>query len=195
MDPFEMLEDEHRLIERALTALLHYASRVDDGADPADLASFVMFFAEFADARHHAKEEKHLFEAMVRGGFPRRVGPIGTMMKEHEEGRALVTKLRDLSMRSPWSGADRTRIGETARAFVQLLRAHIQKEDAVLYPMARHNLTEETAKDVVRGFQELEGSPQARGERMAYRALVDSLAARYASPVARTEKPAAVLMN
>lgn len=73
MDPFATLNDEHRLIERVISALLSYASRIDHGADPADLGRFVgSLISGFADARHHGKEEDILFEAMIAAGFPTR---------------------------------------------------------------------------------------------------------------------------
>lgn len=186
MDPFETLMDEHRLIERVLTALSMYTNRIEE-ADPADLASFVVFFTEMADARHHAKEEEVLFEALIEVGFPRRKGPIARMRHEHDTCRELVRALGVAAEHAgAWTAEDRKRIAETARTFVQLLREHIQKENDILYPMARHNLPAEAVAAMAARFDEMDGTPEARAERTALRVMAEILAARYdGAPVRR----------
>jgi hemerythrin-like domain-containing protein len=130
---------EHRTIERALDRLeaLATACGADRDDARAELATLAAFFAEFADHHHHGKEEAVLFELMVEAGLPRDVGPIACMLEEHASGRALVRRLRALGAgEGPLGARDQGELAEVGASFCELLRAHIQKEDRVLYPMA-----------------------------------------------------------
>lgn len=194
MDPFETLNDDHRLIERMLTALLTYSNRIDE-ADPADLASFVVFFTEIGE-RHHTKEEGILFEAMFEVGFPRRTGPLATMRREHDEARTLVGLLGEASARAAaWTDGDRAHVQNTSRALVHLLRAHLLKEDTIIHPMARHNLPAECVASIAARFEELDSSPEARAERIALQVMAEILTARYGEAPVRRPRYAVAVMN
>jgi hemerythrin-like domain-containing protein len=146
MDAIELLMTEHRLIEEALVALEAYAEDVVQGRDidPADLRDFVIFIREFADKKHHGKEEEILFAEMARQGFPTEVGPIAVMLSDHDQGRAFVTVLAALADKARWTIEDRKEMVAAAFGYVGLLRQHIMKEDHVLYPMARARLPAES---------------------------------------------------
>jgi hemerythrin-like domain-containing protein len=151
MNAIEMLMQEHRTIEQVLEALVGFADEtVRSGrGDRQELARFVTFLREFADARHHAKEEDVLFRAMVQAGFPSEGGPIAVMLHEHGLGRAHVAALAELAGKgTPWSAVDLSRLGAAAHGYAALLRAHIQKEDGVLYPMALRHLPEAALEQV-----------------------------------------------
>jgi hemerythrin-like domain-containing protein len=123
-DPIEILMEEHRLIERVLDAL-------DAKADAP--ARFAEFFREFADDQHHQKEEGILFLAMLDAGFPHEQGPIAVMLADHERGRELIAELAAADGWTP-------EVEAAARNYSALMRQHIQKEDRILYPMARRVL-------------------------------------------------------
>jgi len=127
--PTGVLRQEHEVILRALTVLERVGRDLSQGkAVPAEtIASLANFFRTFADRCHHAKEEAHLFPALVEHGIPNEGGPIGVMLQEHEEGRALV--------RTFAAGDPATAIS-AIRRFVLLLREHIAKENDVLFPMS-----------------------------------------------------------
>ncbi len=88
MDAIETLMNEHRTIEQVLDAMVGFAeeARRRGATEKEELARFVGFVREFADACHHGKEEDILFAAMVAGGFPRNGGPIAVMLHEHDRG-------------------------------------------------------------------------------------------------------------
>jgi hemerythrin-like domain-containing protein len=150
MDAIEMLMSEHRLIEQALVALEAYAEDVVQGrdVDAADLENFVTFIREFADEKHHGKEEDILFAEMVKAGFPSEAGPIAVMLSDHEQGRGFVRVLAALTEKARWTIEDRKELAAAAFGYVGLLRQHIQKEDHVLYPMARARLPAEVLAEV-----------------------------------------------
>jgi hemerythrin-like domain-containing protein len=63
------------------------------------------------------------------------------MLREHEEGRALIAAMQQ--------GADRV---ASARAYVELLRAHISKENNVLFELADAVLAETTKAALAQKF-------------------------------------------
>jgi hemerythrin-like domain-containing protein len=96
MEATQILMDEHRVIERVLGALEAVAARMSSGASVR--AEFFLeaadFIAGFADGCHHRKEEGVLFPALEAAGIPRAGGPVGVMLAEHEEARAITRGLR-----------------------------------------------------------------------------------------------------
>jgi hemerythrin-like domain-containing protein len=135
----ELLMNEHRLIEQVLGSLETLVVEVEGGLnlERPVLADYGVFFREFADALHHGKEEDVLFARMAERGFSRESGPLAVMLHEHGAGRAHVAVLREAGQGDgALSGVEVQLVVEHASAFVPLLRAHILKEDRILYPMA-----------------------------------------------------------
>lgn len=174
-DPIALLMDEHRLIEKVLSALERWAARVEGGDDAAraDLGAFVTFIREFADQKHHAKEEDILFDEMTSAGFPKEAGPIAVMLYEHDMGRDRVATLAAAAEeRGPWTDEVRAGAARAAREFATLLRQHIHKEDNILYPMALQHLgagMEEVARRCE--IYEADATRQERGRELQSIAL------------------------
>jgi hemerythrin-like domain-containing protein len=186
MDAIEMLMNEHRIIERVLDGLAGFVDEVQrtGGTEKDELARFVTFLREFADACHHAKEEEILFAAMVDHGFPRHGGPVAVMLREHDQGRGLVRILRGhAEQESPWTDADRQEIAAVASGFAELLRGHIHKEDAILYPMAEQHLPPQALEAVAGACEVYERAPERAGKHEALHALADDLIRRHAGAV------------
>ncbi len=190
MDAIEQLMQEHRTIEQVLEALVGFAEEAirTRSTDRAELSRFVTFLREFADARHHAKEEGVLFQAMAAHGFPTRGGPIAVMLHEHDQGRGLVRALAALAEGGgPWGDDQLAALGEASRSYAALLRAHIQKEDSVLYPMAEHHVPPEALEEVGEECRRRDAADPAAGERLL--GLADELAAAH-GPGASLSRPA-----
>ncbi len=139
--PTAELRSEHRVIEQVLDVLARLVDSPWRG-EPAALAGLrdcVRFFRLFADACHHGKEEDLLFPVMEAAGIPREGGPIGVMLYEHRLGRqhvrAMAAALDGIDAGQP-DAADR--FTAEARAYIDLLRLHIRKEDDVLFVMGEH---------------------------------------------------------
>lgn len=183
MDPIALLTDEHRLIRHALDALEHYADALTLGRDvvPGDLERFVTFIRVFADERHHGKEENILFDTMVEQGFPREGGPIAVMLAEHDQNRVLTRAMAEgIGREAQWSDAERTKVANAARAYVELLRQHIWKEDNVLYPMAANHLQPGAFEHVAAECERFERS-RRDDERAQFEAVVGQLSERYSA--------------
>jgi len=139
MQAIEMLKREHRTIEHGLKLLEEAADRAQGEGY---LEMLLDFFSEFADRRHHAKEEDILFAALEKRGMPRDGGPIYVMLEEHEAGRALRKRMAEALPHLSVEDGARQAFAEAARSFAVLLRQHIEKEDNVLYPMAENLLAD-----------------------------------------------------
>jgi hemerythrin-like domain-containing protein len=155
------LEAEHRVIERVLEALDMNTEAVAAGA-PVDKAFFteaIAFVREYADGVHHQKEEQVLFPRLVAAGVPREGGPVGVMLYEHDEGRRLVRIMYEaLAGASAGDTKARATLVDATRQYVTLLRAHIQKEDMILFPMADRIIPIRQREIVQTGFAQAEGA-------------------------------------
>jgi hemerythrin-like domain-containing protein len=160
MNPIERLMVEHRTIEAVMDALDAFVARGQPDRHHADLGRFAFLLREFADAWHHGKEEDILFAAMVDVGFPRNSGPIAVMLQDHDEGRGHVRALAALAAAdTSWTDQQRAAVATHAHAFTALLRAHIRKEDQILYPMALQHLPEGAMAAVAQRFDAFEAGP------------------------------------
>ena len=182
MRPTEVLMEEHRVIEQMLNCLEQMADRCEAG-QPLDIESAnqaIDFIRTFADRCHHAKEEDLLFPLMEQKGFSREQGPTGVMLDEHEQGRRHVRAMSDAIARIPSGGVIATGMFiEHARAFVQLLRQHIYKEDHCLFPMANQAFSEVDQDQLARSFSKVEHEEIGPGIHEKYMQLADQLADRF----------------
>ncbi len=182
MDPIESLMNEHRLIEGVLDVAEDYAGRLprQKEEDRPRLDDLITFFSQFADACHHDKEEKILFDVMVKNGFSSEGGPIAVMLQEHDFGRARVQAIRQLlAQKTPWTAEDRQWVVKNISAYAEFLRQHIIKEDSILYPMAQAHLPEEAIREIGERFEKVEAMDAGRHERLVR--LAESLGARPAA--------------
>lgn len=177
-----MLMDEHRRIEQVLGSLEGFASALVAGLQPdrEHLGRYAAFFRGFADACHHAKEEDVLFQRMVERGFSRESGPVAVMLHEHEVGRAHVAALRRLSEGGgSLRPVDARQVVHEASGFVPLLRAHIMKEDRILYPMALRILGGPELDEMAEAFVAADRVKREDGSWDRLRALADELLAAF----------------
>ncbi|HET7011566.1 MAG TPA: hemerythrin domain-containing protein [Anaerolineales bacterium] len=177
MKATHILMEEHRTIERVLTALETGARRLQAGqfVRPEFFLEACEFVQGFADGWHHKKEEGVLFPALASAGIPES-GPLRVMLAEHEEGRRLIAALRAGAQRMHGGDASRQEaVVQNALGYVALLRGHIAKEDQVLFAMADQTLTATEADEVARGFERVEHEELGEATRARFLALADSL--------------------
>jgi hemerythrin-like domain-containing protein len=192
----EILMGEHRLIERVLGSLETYVVEIERGLPPErrTLADYAAFFRGFADACHHGKEEDILFQRMLERGMPRQTGPLAVMFHEHVLGRARVAALRGLGEADgPLAPVEVQLAVENASGFIELLRAHILKEDGILYPMAERLLTGPELDALETDFEGFEKAMRGDGSLDRFHALADALGARFRPDPARMAEAASML--
>jgi hemerythrin-like domain-containing protein len=174
----QILMAEHRVIERVIASLERQAGRLAAGqaVRPGFFLDAAGFIKGFADGCHHRKEEGVLFEAMVDAGLPRPAGPIGVMLAEHEQGRALTRGMRAAAERlAAGEAAAAGDVVTNARGYAALLRQHIQKEDGILFPMADQVIPAGQHTGVAEAFERVEHEETGEGVHEKYLALAEAL--------------------
>ncbi len=158
----EELVAEHQTILGVLNGLEAHLSAVAFGEplDPAYLRDVVVFCQGFVDRCHHGKEEHCLFPCLERLGIPREGGPIGVMLAEHEMGRQLVRRIAEAVSRYEAGGAQPEDVTDLAWQYVELLKAHIAKENEILFPMGEAVLTGTEDTEVGRCYDGVEESQE-----------------------------------
>lgn len=182
MQPTEVLMQEHRLIEQVLDCLEIMARLCEAGErlDHMSANQAIDFFRNFADRCHHGKEEDCLFPLLEQKGFSRIQGPTGVMLQEHEAGRQHVRGMAE-AIRTVAAGdsSATTSFVSHARAFVLLLREHIQKEDDCLFQMTDQVLSEQEQAQLMESFDNVEHNDMGPGTHEKYLEIAAELAKRF----------------
>jgi len=183
MKPTEILSAEHRVIKQVLDCLEVMVGRAEQTGQvekPA-VQDAVAFFRTFADQCHHGKEETHLFPAMEAKGFPRQGGPTGVMLHEHEIGRRCVRGMAEAA-----ATGNAASFIEHGRAYLELLRQHIQKEDHCLFRMADQAFSEADQEALLAAFERVEHDHMGAGTHEKFLTLANDLADQFGVARAHT---------
>ncbi|GJM26631.1 MAG: cation-binding protein [Phycisphaerae bacterium] len=156
--PSAVLRDEHQIILRVLQVLAKLVERAESGQGFEFEASSkcVEFFRLFADACHHAKEEDLLFPVLESRGIPKDNGPIGVMLYEHKIARELTREMGSV-LDSMEQGDDTmpASFRDAAHQYINLLTAHIHKEDNILFTMGDRVMQKEDQQSLCAQFCEV----------------------------------------
>lgn len=171
------LMHEHEALLFALPILESFERRTAAGeaVDVVDLAAFIGFLKEFADKCHHGKEEGILFPALLAAGIPGEGGQVGELLDEHALGRGWIAQMEA----SLWPTPHPERFTLAARAYRELLQAHIRKENEVLFPLAERALSPEQLEALFERFEAHEAEVIGVGRHEELHALLKGLRARY----------------
>lgn len=152
MNSIQLMMDEHQNILRMLAVVRKACLKVLHGEEICydDFHQMIDFIRNYADKHHHGKEEKILFHEMVQ-----HLGPLGNklithgMLVEHDSGRLFISELENALGRVK-EGSDESRLDVIANAigYTDLLKRHIEKEDAVVYTFAARQLSAEVMDKV-----------------------------------------------
>ncbi len=176
MRPTETLMEEHRLILLVIAQAEQEAERIEQSGsvDEARVGKMLDFFRNFADRCHHGKEEDHLFKLLQHK--PPARGPVAVMLQEHEIGRGFLRRTQE-GLEALRSGrADgATQVVEGLRGYSELLRAHIDKENYVLFPMADQILAPAEQERLAAVFARVEEEEIGQGVHQRYEELAHAL--------------------
>jgi hypothetical protein len=127
------------------------------------------FFETFMDKCHNMKEEKVLFPKLEQRGIPREGGPIGVMLLEHQKEREFLKAIK-----GSLDENESESVSEHSKAFAELVKDHVWKEDNTLYPMGKKVLNEGDAQKLVTGFDGIE-KDLGKGVHEKYHELAEKL--------------------
>jgi hemerythrin-like domain-containing protein len=158
----DQLYEDHDHILEALKMLEQAVKGLREGRiEPSIVLDLLNFLSRFADHYHHGVEELVLFPALERRGVPLHGGPIGVMVCEHGMGRYMLRNARK-ALEKVESG-DKSAVDQVEHytmAYRDLLVQHIDKENNILFAMAKEVIGEgELVDEAKRLAKELEREP------------------------------------
>ena len=179
MTPIETLKHEHQVILLVLTAAEKEVQfiRAFNKVNGERVTKMLDFIRNFADRCHHAKEEDILFVRMQAKGMPRNAGPLAVMFQEHALGRQKVAATAEALPKA--QSGDTTAIAAVAdnlEFYANLLRAHIHKEDNILYPMAERIISPDEMTEIAAAFDKVEAEEMGEGTHQRFHQLAHELA-------------------
>lgn len=156
------LENDHVHILKLIDVMERITQQSE--INVAHLENIVDLIRNFADGLHHAKEEQMLFPKMVEKGFSFEQGPVSVMMRDHEEGRAFVKGMANaIAQYKSGNQGVLEELFMNMKGYIDLLRAHIAKENNVLFRMADRAFSEEEQKLLLSQFKRVEFNPICGG--------------------------------
>ncbi len=178
MEATDILIEEHRIIERVLSALERHTRRLEAGSAvrPGFFEDATAFFRNFTDGCHHRKEEEAFLMAMMDAGLSNQTGPLAIMLAEHERGRA-CNRAIEKAARALERGesAARDDLIRNALEYAALMRQHIRRENEFLFPTADRLIPPQAQKALAAEFERFERAETGAGVHKQYRNLADAL--------------------
>jgi hemerythrin-like domain-containing protein len=174
--PTAQLSEEHKLVLMVVEAMEREVVAIerDDRVHAERVAEMVDFTRDFTDGCHHAKEEKILFPLLEERDATSR-GTVAVLLSEHEGGRMAMRAIDDALPRVDTDAAARKTVAKNLADYAYVLRLHINKEDALLFPRADEVLADDDQRWLATEFDRVEGETgEAVHER--YHSLAHDLA-------------------
>lgn len=183
MNSIKLMMEEHQYILRMLTVVRKACYGIFKGEEInyEDFEQMIDFIRSYADAHHHGKEEKLLFNEMVT-----HLGPLGNklithgMLVEHDSGRLFIQELKE-ALTQVKNGDEMSKLDVIANAisYTHLLKRHIDKEDAVVYTFAERQLSKDILEKVNQNTEAFEQEAKNRGTQKHYIELLEALEEKY----------------
>jgi Uncharacterized conserved protein len=178
LTPYAVLAREHRLIERALNVLGRICDEIrrTKKLDASAATQVIHFLRDFADGTHHLKEERVLFPAIDAKAF----FPGCGLISEHELGRKRVRSMAEAVERSSRGDAEAAKVFmRYARSYINLLRAHIAKEDECLANVVAATFSGDERERLTQALEEMERREIGERAFERFAAIVEVLEARF----------------
>ncbi len=179
MTATEILKHEHQVIatvmdaaEREIRAIIPNGSITTD-----NIEKIIDFCRVFVESCHNAKEEEYLLPKMQERGEAGNRGLLKTIFDEHTEGRHLMQLVAHSLPQAKACAFPSCVAGVTAnlKAYVELLRAHIDKENNVLFLLADRLLTSVDQQNILESFEKHEAEEVGMGVHGKYLQLAKEL--------------------
>ncbi|MCX7008865.1 MAG: hemerythrin domain-containing protein [Kiritimatiellaeota bacterium] len=144
MSAMEILEYDHRVILDACTRTNQVVrSMASNGKCPVnELKLLTGFFRTFVDDCHCLKEERVLFAHLLKRRMALFLGPISTLITEHQKCRMMIDHVETmLDSADPSNDNAMETIAKTLANYVRLTQDHFKKENESLFPMVEQMLS------------------------------------------------------
>lgn len=178
MEAIQELVREHNGIKTALLILEKIVEKVDSEKNDGlkDTREIMEFLQVFVDKCHHGKEEDILFPEIVKAGIPDQGGPVGAMLNEHQQGRAYIGKMVEGLKAGPQGYNS---FHDAAKSYIELLRAHIVKENEILYPLAEKKVPLNIWEQMPGKFEQIENERIGKGVHDKFHVMLTTLETQY----------------
>jgi hemerythrin-like domain-containing protein len=181
MDMIQLMMDEHQNILKMLQVVRSAMVRFmeEDQVCENDVSDMFDFVKHYADAHHHGKEEIFLFDDMIK-----EIGPVANklithgMLVEHDFGRMYVMNTLE-ALKAYLVGQKDKKIDiiTNAMAYCELLKRHIDKEDRVVFALAKRELNEDVLNTMNEKALVFESEHQERKDK--YISILNRLEKKY----------------
>ena len=176
----EILMAEHENIVRFADVMKIKCCNVLEGevVDTKLFREAIDFVRNYADKHHHGKEEQILFERMLA-----KLGPVAEklvkmgMLVEHDVGRLYMTELEAALNRYDENKNTENKLDilTNMTGYIDLIKRHAGKENAVVFSFADRSLTDEDKAYVDQKTKEFEEDKEKSEKRDYYMTWLDKL--------------------
>lgn len=153
--PLNALYDEHRSIAAVLStmqALVRRAREPDVRIDPKVFRAMLYYLDVFSEREHHPKEEAVLFPHIRRRTHDADA-ILDELGREHESGERAILELEQAFMRYEEGGRSEFEpFADAVDRFVGRYRAHMEKEEQKIMPLAQRVLTAQDWAEIEAAF-------------------------------------------
>ncbi|WP_297810578.1 hemerythrin domain-containing protein [uncultured Finegoldia sp.] len=153
MDSILILEKEHENISKIIDLMkeksIEFINRKEINVEFVKL--LIVVLKEYADKFHHRKEEEILFKKMQEDlGRLGEVMIMNGMLVEHEFARGIIFDLnQNIKLYSEdKSDENFVEVIGNLMSYRRHLQKHIEKENTVVYPYGKNNLSKDRLKEV-----------------------------------------------
>jgi hemerythrin-like domain-containing protein len=102
------------------------------------------------------------------------------MLEEHRQGRELVGAMAAaVKQYRQGEAAAAARFSDAAKAYIDLLNRHIEKENNVLFSIAGQHLSKNTLSELKKGFDRLETEEIGIGRHAEFHRMLENLEKEY----------------
>lgn len=155
MNPYDLIFDEHRIIERVFPVITKQIENIKAGhkLDPAFIDAVTDLFITYIDISHHGKEENLLFNALNKKKLSaEHKKMMNILLDEHKQGRHAVEQIIKSNQAYQRDGSELNNIIARLNDFVTIYAKHIEKEDNDFFKKCMYYFSEEEQKELVQKF-------------------------------------------
>jgi branched-chain amino acid transport system ATP-binding protein len=152
-----IIRDEHRSIGAILQGMEYFVERIRTRKAKIDARVFsamIYYLDTFSERYHHPKEDRYLFSALRRRGREA-AAIVADLELEHAAEGETLKRLEQCAMRYA-EGGDREfpAFAEAVAKYVRETRAHMEKEESIVFPLAEKLLDAADWRAIDRAFEE-----------------------------------------